>query len=368
MAVTQIVGLMGFGKSYEATNFIALRHFADGRRIVSNVRGLDEEEYRQNWTIRAKREFPKLPCNGSILFVTPADVRDPGFFPDPEDDQAPAVVAAGDVVILDELGAIWPSGTKPTPRVIRFLTQHRHFDDPLTGRTIEILFLYQMDKLIPAMVRDLAQTTIAVRKHLAFGALGKLRYVTNTFIGSEVKGKSMATVQRKIDPKLPKLYKTTRHGLAVEVNLDDRHSRKTIRVALFMLFACLFLPFMSWVLIHHFRGMAHLDDKPQASHVATTMGSSSGVASTPVAVARAARPAGPMPSVRWRIVGFVRAPLRYVVLLQDAGGTLRVVPAGSFSFAGGQPVGGIVDGEAVSDATGLPIVQQTVAGVIGAAR
>ena len=100
--VTAYTGTQGSGKTYEVVANVILPAVAAGRRVVTNVAGLQELEI---YTYcRDVLESEKI---GRIVQVDNDDVVKPEFFPVEEKDvlfgRFEPIVRGGDVVVLDEV-------------------------------------------------------------------------------------------------------------------------------------------------------------------------------------------------------------------------------------------------------------------------
>lgn len=77
MAITVYLGVMGSGKSYEAVKSVILPALASGRRVVTNVAGLDELKCHEY--LKTKGHDPEKL--GRIVHFKNEDLRSPNFFP-----------------------------------------------------------------------------------------------------------------------------------------------------------------------------------------------------------------------------------------------------------------------------------------------
>jgi putative phage-related membrane protein len=67
MAISAYVGVPGSGKSYEVVKSVILPAIATGRRVVSNVYGLDKEKIHQ-YLLKNKRKLT-VEQLGDLVYV-----------------------------------------------------------------------------------------------------------------------------------------------------------------------------------------------------------------------------------------------------------------------------------------------------------
>jgi zona occludens toxin len=98
MAINVYTGLPGSGKSYEVVSEVIAKQVAAGRRIVTNIDGINPEEVFDYAVDKLGAEVGKL---GKIAKVTDVDVQKPDFFPG-EDINVASFCNRGDIIVIDE--------------------------------------------------------------------------------------------------------------------------------------------------------------------------------------------------------------------------------------------------------------------------
>src|SRR5437764_152067 len=97
MAVTAYVGEPGSGKTYEVVTEVVLPALREGRRVVSNIRGLHYDEMKAYLMVDCTVAEEAL---GELVLVDVEDPGKPNFFY--TEAQPESVVRPGDLVVLDE--------------------------------------------------------------------------------------------------------------------------------------------------------------------------------------------------------------------------------------------------------------------------
>lgn len=79
MAINNYSGLMGTGKTYEVVSSVIVPAVAAGRRVVSNIAGLNNDAVCEYVARKFQLEADKLGC---VVNVNDDQVRAVDFFPD----------------------------------------------------------------------------------------------------------------------------------------------------------------------------------------------------------------------------------------------------------------------------------------------
>lgn len=217
MAVIIITGSVGAGKSYTAVRDFVLDGLADGRRIVTNLVGVESDKIASvfGWgkirgemiatngnAMMAEASWPKVSDKGEI--VTPGNLID-----------------GGDTVIVDECAILFERGKREPPNFIhRYLAVHRHLPGSavsamLIGRSRvsgDVVFLAQELGHIPDSIRKLCSRWIRCRNmaFMAKGMSGRYRievygYAPQT---ERVADNPLYTETRALDPRIFKCYQS----------------------------------------------------------------------------------------------------------------------------------------------------------------
>lgn len=180
MAVTAYVGEPGSGKTYEVVTEVVLPALREGRRVVSNIRGLHYDEM---------KAYLMVDCNvpeaqiGELRLV---DVEDPGkadfFYTESNPD---AVVRPGDLVVLDECWRWFAKGMPINKAMFEFFRMHRQYVDA-KGVSCDVVLISQSIQDIDRKVLVVIEKHFRMEKYKAFGS--KKRYSVEMFNGYKVSG------------------------------------------------------------------------------------------------------------------------------------------------------------------------------------
>lgn len=99
MAISAYVGVPGSGKSFEVVRSVIIPAVAQGRRVVSNIYGLNAEKIYDY-----VRDNYKNAEIGEVLLVTNEQVQDENFFPykNSDLDGVKTYCQPGDLICVDE--------------------------------------------------------------------------------------------------------------------------------------------------------------------------------------------------------------------------------------------------------------------------
>lgn len=221
MAIKAYIGRMGSGKSYEVVSHVILNSLRRGRRVVSNIAGL-------NYAAMLKlleEDGVEADEVGELVTVTHDQVLEENFFRTDADNELgkETFVKPGDLVALDEIWRFWkPRGEIP-PRHMNFFRMHRHFADEATGRTCEVALITQQVTDINTTIRGVIEETYRMTKHTAIGSTK--RYRIDIFQGDKVRGAPLRQLQRTYDPRFFPLYSSHSQAQgdgAKEESVDER--------------------------------------------------------------------------------------------------------------------------------------------------
>lgn len=165
MPMNAYTGATGAGKTYQVMEHLVCVELAQGRSIVTNIEGIDVDGI--YWYIlcknRGKKERVNLPdgrsyerdkivCLGSLRHIKDDEIEKAGekFFPyihhvDGEKiyDDSDSVIKNGEYIIIDEAPNWWGIDCKISRRHGQFFREHRHFTNPITCESCDIVFLTQ---------------------------------------------------------------------------------------------------------------------------------------------------------------------------------------------------------------------------------
>jgi zona occludens toxin len=223
MPITAYTGLMGSGKSYEVTENVILPALLEGRRVVTNVANLQQEEIRAYLIDK----FDAVEADiGEIVQLTNDDIDRKDFWPVEvkEGEVAPdSVVKGGDVVVIDECWRWWATGVKFDARHMTFFRMHRHFVHPVSGVCCEIVLVVQDIADLDRKLKVVVETTYRMTKHKALGMSSKYR--VDIFVSYKTNREPMRVIQRSYNPDVFRLYQSYSQGGkdgGKEVDADGR--------------------------------------------------------------------------------------------------------------------------------------------------
>lgn len=207
---------MGSGKSHEGTRAAIVPALLAGRRVVSNVEGLNEDALRSYLKRRHRFDLPA----GRVVCVPTSRVSEPKFFPADAGD-ASAVVMAGDLVVLDEAWEYWGEDASISEEHMRFVRMHRHWTDPATGVAADLVVMIQDLMGLHRRVRRVTALHLRFVKLSVLGLLGRFR--VEVYEGARAsKDRLVSSSILRYDPEVFPLYKSHANGGGRELVVDKR--------------------------------------------------------------------------------------------------------------------------------------------------
>jgi zona occludens toxin len=302
MAVTAYVGEPGSGKTYEVVTEVVLPALREGRRVVSNIRGLHFDEM---------KAYLMVDCNvaqtaiGELHLVDVEDPGKPDFFYT-ETNQA-AVVRPGDLVVLDECWRWFAKGMPINKAMFEFFRMHRQYVDA-KGVSCDVVLISQSIQDIDRKVLVVVEKHFRMEKYKAFGS--KKRYSVEMFNGYKVSGNPrIRLLVRKYDPRFYPFYSSYAGKGGDEREVDRRFN---IWKSPFFLFvvpcALVILGLGVWGVLRFLTAKA---PKPPAAAVQEK----NGATTASVASATSAAP----PVSEWRSVGVVSRQGRLLFVVEQEG-------------------------------------------------
>lgn len=218
MPINAYTGLMGSGKSYEVVSSVILDALSKGRRVVSNIDGLNFDNICQYLT--TKRGIPKDQI-GSVITVSNDQVKSPSFFFHGTEDQT--IVQPGDLVCIDEAWRFWGAGeVVPEPHFI-FFREHRHYADQQTNVCCDLVLMVQDISDLNRKLKAVVELTFRTKKHKSLGL--SRHYVVSVYEGYRVNEKTLVNrLQKRYEPDIFPLYSSYAGGNGKEVVIDKRQN------------------------------------------------------------------------------------------------------------------------------------------------
>jgi zona occludens toxin len=346
MAINAYCGVMGSGKSYEVVSGPLLDAVAAGRRVVTNIDGVNEELIHEY--LCEKRGVP-VERLGSIVHVRTDDLKKEGFFPQEVESSdgatvIPGFVQAGDFVVIDEAWKLWATGEKISKEHMTFFRMHRHFVHVETGVSCDLVLMIQSIADLNRSIRAVIELSFRMVKLKSVGAPSRYR-VEMYETGKQTASTRTGTFIRRYQPEIFPLYKSYAGGAGVESVVDRRQNvfgrRSLWMVAGVVLVLGLSGGWFAWRFFHHgsVKGKGGVGSSASAVASAGKAGSAVGTASVAAST--------PGFSDAWREVGrYTARGVGYVVLVGEKG-RLRVESPSAFMGSGIASVGE-VDGKRVT--------------------
>ncbi len=312
MPIFAYVGRPRSGKSYEVVSVVILGALRDGRRVVSNIAGLD---YAAMVDMLLAEGVP-IEKIGKLASVTNEQVAKPSFWRTDQDEASgfESFIQPGDLVALDEVWRFFPRGRGAIePRAQNFFRMHGHMPDPKTGYICQIALISQSIRDFNGNVCDVVEQTYRMVKLSKLGL--DQSYRVEIYEGGNVRRADfIRELVRQYDPKYFALYRShsqKKEGAAAadEKKADDRGN--VLKSALFRLglplAAVMFL--FGGLGLYRFFNPAAKKPSEVTEAAAPTPGKS--------------KPAAERPKQAddWRVAGFVDGGQGTIVLLD--GGQMR---------------------------------------------
>lgn len=326
MSIQAITGVMGSGKSYEGVSekIVPPLRDSDTRRVVTNIEGLNYD---------AIAEFVNKPVDdirARLISVTYERVEQPGFWYDPEGGVTDTVVRPGDLVVIDEAWRYYSAKTKLPEATMRFFRMHRHYVDPETGHSCDVVIINQALRGLHGDLRDIIEVQYECRKLKALG----MPSVYQVLVKEGGQRKPSHTFTRKYNKAVFPLYSSYTHKNAVE-SVDKRQSafnRPLLKFGIpFALLVIVLASYWAYQFMHNGFG-----SKPVAATAATPASNSAQPAPGAQPASGAQLPTAPAaPAATWRVVASYSINGVPIVTLVDESGRYRTTAPGQVSRGAG---------------------------------
>ncbi|EPZ8355135.1 zonular occludens toxin family protein [Enterobacter hormaechei] len=338
MPISAYVGSLGSGKSYEVVASVIVPACLSGRRVVTNIYGINKANIHEHCKKISKKKDIVL---GDVIYVENKQVSEENFFPYKDSLPSDTFCQYGDLIVVDESWRIWESDKSICEKHRSFIAEHRHFTNEETGVCCDLVVINQEVSSLPRFIKARLDTTFRMQKHIALGM--KNRYRVDVFNGAKLfKANKVTSYQRKYEPAIFPLYKSYEGGSGKELTVDGRASifgKKSV----FILAALMAVVFIICMFFLYSFFTRKNEDKKEHQYVQKT--ELTQFTSQPASAVPATEK--PKLSTTWRISGKLSREGRKFVVITNNAGLIRIVPASTFSYHGMQMVG-IVDDELVT--------------------
>ena len=337
MAINAYVGLQGSGKSFEVVSSVILDAVQHGRRVVTNVAGINEDRIHEYLVNQRDTDINKL---GRIIHIENERILQTQFFPDEEKPELESVVLGGDLVAIDEAWRFWGTDNgKLSHEHMQFFRMHRHYVHLETAVACDVVLMTQDITGLHRSVKNVVEFTFRMHKHKSLGFTK--RYRVEIYEGWKLNAKTrIDDRQKKYDPAIFPLYQSYTGGQGSEKAIDKRQNLLANRTLwLYAVGVVVMMSIGGWGAWRFF----HPNNAAKAVPGAPAKTS---------AVASASTQALPQQdrqnfSGSWRVVGTLQADDVSWVVVADQAGRIRVESPSMFNGEGVAIVGHI-DGEAVT--------------------
>lgn len=336
MPINVYTGLMGSGKSYECVSSVIIPAIKNGRRVVTNVDGIDSDSIRaycqEKWNI----ETDKL---GHVVHCVNDDVHKPGFLPHGTD--VDTFCKPGDIICIDEAWRFWGTDCKLSDQHKIFFREHRHFVDDTSKVCCDLVLMVQDIGDLHRTLKVVVELTFRTTKIKTFG--WNKTYRVEMWEGYKLTLKGRVAVENKrYDDAIFPLYSSYVGGSGVEMQVDSRQN--VLKNPKLWILVVLFISMFSaglYFALSFFNGSKFKKQTAVAEHQSKEIPSLSGVSAT-----QKSSLAVPSVSESWRIVGMLQGATNTYVAIADSYGRVRLEHPSAFQQTGMAMVGDI-DGQRV---------------------
>lgn len=344
MPINTYTGLMGSGKSYECVSSVIVPAVRAGRRVVTNVDGIDSDAIRAYCQDKFSVQLEQL---GEVVHCTNEDVPKASFLPHGKD--VDTFCQPGDIICIDEAWRFWGTDCKLLPEHKVFFREHRHFVHPDTKVCCDLVLMVQDITDLHRTLRVVVEVTFRTTKIKTLG--WQKTYRVEMWEGYKLTAKGRVSVQNKrYDAEIFPLYSSYSGGTGKELQVDSRQN--VLRSPKLWLLAVGVVLLFGWSI---YTILGFFDGTRAKANVAAGKPSSSQA----VPPAASAAPATPGPatatttaarsgiSSTWRLVGTLHAQGKQFVIIEGQGGRMRLEHPSAFLHTGAAMVGE-VDGQRVT--------------------
>lgn len=222
MAINVYTGVMGSGKSYECVAEIIIPAIAAGRRVVTNIYGVDETKIHE-YLKKKKRTYRLSSSLGSVLLVEDKEIESDTFFPDADKPEVESVVKPGDLVVIDEAWRFWRNGLKIRDNHMQYFRMHRHYIHSETGVSSDLALIFQSITDVSRQLRSVIEMTVRTVKLKSLGFSS--RYRVEFYGGDKVQASNITSrIYRKYNKEIFPLYQSYAGSSGKESQIDKRQN------------------------------------------------------------------------------------------------------------------------------------------------
>lgn len=344
------VGVPRSGKSYLMMKQVIVPAIAEGRNVVTNFDGINQEAIHKYLS-----EVKKIPLDrlGKVVTVTDKDWLSGHCFPSSN----PVVgvdtlIHGGDLVCIDEAQMFWGFGDKLSHLHLEFLTQHGHYVDPVSKRCCDVALATQDLRLINRKALGVIDKSYKVERKDELGMNGT--YIVSTYSGSSLtRGNYISTTMpEKYDPLYFTFYHSFSGGEGVVAAVDSNSNiLKSKKLRYFIIFIILLGAFSVYGLMSVFK------PKVEPPKPVSVISSNRAVASLPSQPVASSSP----PESPWQVVGHYRYGNEFRVFLRRGDSYRTLINPRQF-YVDPLRAYGVLDGLVVANYTGLAAKENSLFG------
>jgi zona occludens toxin len=223
MAINAYTGLMGSGKSYEVVSSVIVPAIQAGRRVVTNIDGINPQAIQDYILSKTKLTVDQL---GSIVIFANDDINNTDFFPndaDPHSDQSPTTLMAGDLLAVDECWRFWSTDNKISEAHMTFFRMHRHYTHPQSGVSCDVALMIQDLGTLHRKLKAVVEMTTRTVKLKTLGMSSSYRI--ELYEGNKLTKKTrIDTFNKQYKADIFPLYKSYAAGTGNEKAIDKRQN------------------------------------------------------------------------------------------------------------------------------------------------
>ncbi len=337
MPINAYTGLMGSGKSYECVSSVIVPAVKAGRRVVTNVDGIDSDAIRaycvEKWSIDPDRLGHVVHCRND-------DVAKQSFLPHGGD--ADTFCKRGDIICIDEAWRFWGTDCKLLAEHKVFFREHRHFVDDASKVCCDLVLMVQDISDLHRTLKVVVEVSFRTTKIKTLG--WQRTYRVEMWEGYRQTIRSRVSVENKrYDAEIFPLYSSYVGGTGKELQVDGRQN--VLRSPKLWILAVAVLAVGStglYFVLRFFNG-------PKATNAATPTQAAQGHPVGPgLSSTKAPSPPESTPPISesWRVAGSLSVDGQQLIALADGAGRVRLEHPSAF-LGRGYGIVGVVDGQRV---------------------
>lgn len=338
MPINTYTGLMGSGKSYECVSSVIVPAVKAGRRVVTNVDGIDSDAIRAYCQDKFSVPMEQL---GEVVHCTNDDVPKASFLPHGQD--VDTFCKPGDIICIDEAWRFWGTDCKLLPEHKVFFREHRHFVHPDTKVCCDLVLMVQDITDLHRTLRVVVEVTFRTTKIKTLG--WSKTYRVEMWEGYKLTAKGRVSVENKrYDNEIFPLYSSYTGGTGKELQVDSRQNvLRSPKLWFLTLGVVLLFGWGVYTILGFFDG-----SRAKANVVTGKASTSAPQAVHPAAPGQTLATAALLGvSSTWRLAGTFQAQGKQFVILEGQDGRMRLEHPSAFMHVGAAMVGE-VDGQRVT--------------------